>query len=398
MGDIGKFSDAFKDRCVPDMLVPYLEARSKGGAGLIISEGFQATRYGNYLLLGAYEDRFIPGMEKYRSAIHAHGAVAFLQIYGLGGKDMAKAAGYPGPQSWTLGGTFAMVPLAIWWAPYAMYSTYLGGEIKRGGLVKTHFASMFVGGLLSIVGLHIVLWLIMSNTVSPEFIGASSYLYFMGGSNPIPAQPFYFTFSLITVGRNLPLLTLLFVGYLLTIWHVPALDIIMPTRCIFSYAFDRLAPEKFSEVSTRFRIPVWPVLLSTVIGWFFLLYLVLNPTSLIWLGTPAAFSTLILLGGTSVAGMVFPWRLKSMFENSPANIKVRGVPLISIGGVISLGVMIWAFNAFYLNPTWTGYTWSSWIILAVLYGGAIAYYHLVRSYRRRQGLDLDLIFKQIPPE
>jgi len=89
MAPMGIFP-SYSDRMVPDVLVPLLESRSKGGAGLIISEGFQGTRYQNVLMLGAHDDRFIPGMRKYAEAIHRYGSATFLQIMALGGKDITE--------------------------------------------------------------------------------------------------------------------------------------------------------------------------------------------------------------------------------------------------------------------------------------------------------------------
>lgn len=84
----------YDDQEVHDALISFLESRSRGGAGLIISEGFQATRYQNPggLMLGAHEDRFIPGLERYTRASHKYGSLAFMQIVAMGGKD--KGRGY----------------------------------------------------------------------------------------------------------------------------------------------------------------------------------------------------------------------------------------------------------------------------------------------------------------
>lgn len=75
------------DRQIADRLIPYLEARSRGGVGLFISEGFQATRYGNAVLAGAYEDRFMSSLQKYARATRKFGSAAFMQMMALGGKD-----------------------------------------------------------------------------------------------------------------------------------------------------------------------------------------------------------------------------------------------------------------------------------------------------------------------
>jgi len=75
------------DRHISDKLVPYLEARSKGGVGLIIAEGFQATRYGNAALAGAFDDQFLPSLQKYARATKKYGSASFMQMMALGGKD-----------------------------------------------------------------------------------------------------------------------------------------------------------------------------------------------------------------------------------------------------------------------------------------------------------------------
>jgi 2,4-dienoyl-CoA reductase-like NADH-dependent reductase (Old Yellow Enzyme family)/thioredoxin reductase len=75
------------DRHISDRLIPYLEARSRGGVGLFISEGFQATRFGNAVLAGAYDDKFLPSLEKYARATKKNGCISFMQMMALGGKD-----------------------------------------------------------------------------------------------------------------------------------------------------------------------------------------------------------------------------------------------------------------------------------------------------------------------
>lgn len=74
---------------VPDRVVHYLEARSRGGVGLIISEGARATRYENCtLMLRADDDEYVPGLERYAQAARRYGSKAFLQLTALGGKDV----------------------------------------------------------------------------------------------------------------------------------------------------------------------------------------------------------------------------------------------------------------------------------------------------------------------
>ena len=75
------------DDTVPDRTIPYVEARAKGGVGLIITQFGRASKYQTTHLMGVFEDRFIPGLRRYAEAVHRHGARVFLQIAALGGKD-----------------------------------------------------------------------------------------------------------------------------------------------------------------------------------------------------------------------------------------------------------------------------------------------------------------------
>ena len=75
------------DGSVPKDTLAYIEARAKGGVGLIISQFVRATRYQRFPLMGAYEDRFIPSLKEYADAAHRYGAKVFLQIAAMGGAD-----------------------------------------------------------------------------------------------------------------------------------------------------------------------------------------------------------------------------------------------------------------------------------------------------------------------
>ena len=75
------------DATLPSRILPYLEARAAGGTGLIISEFANVSKYQTTVLLGAYGDRFIPGLTEYANAIHKHDAKVFLQLGTLGGRD-----------------------------------------------------------------------------------------------------------------------------------------------------------------------------------------------------------------------------------------------------------------------------------------------------------------------
>lgn len=69
------------DGHVDDVYVKYMEARAKGGCGLVSVE-FSAVHANGQppTLAGIYDDSYIPGLKKVTEAIHKHGAKALIQL------------------------------------------------------------------------------------------------------------------------------------------------------------------------------------------------------------------------------------------------------------------------------------------------------------------------------
>ncbi len=80
----GRYS---QDGSVTPETIPYVEARARGGVGLVISQFTAATKYQRFPLMGSYEDRLIPSLKAYADAAHRYGAKVFIQIATMGGAD-----------------------------------------------------------------------------------------------------------------------------------------------------------------------------------------------------------------------------------------------------------------------------------------------------------------------
>jgi len=71
---------------VGESLLAYIKRQAKGGAGLIISEVTAVHPTGSVgpNHLGAYHDRFIPGLKKYAAAVHEVGGKTAMQLHHAG--------------------------------------------------------------------------------------------------------------------------------------------------------------------------------------------------------------------------------------------------------------------------------------------------------------------------
>ena len=78
------------DSTVSDALVAYIKRHARGGAGLIISEITAVHPTGSVgpSHLGAYDDRFIPGLKRYANAVHEAGGRAAMQLHHAGRENL----------------------------------------------------------------------------------------------------------------------------------------------------------------------------------------------------------------------------------------------------------------------------------------------------------------------
>jgi hypothetical protein len=120
----------------------------------------------------------------------------------------------------------------------------------------------------------------------------------------------------------------------------------------------------------------------------------------------ATFFTYVVTGVTLVlvfvgaAAVVFPSRMKEVFESAPklSNRKVGGIPVISIMGV---ALIIVAASIAYasLLPALVGPLNPSYIeVVASLFVIGLVFYWASYALAKSRGVPVDLMHREIPPE
>jgi len=113
-----------------------------------------------------------------------------------------------------------------------------------------------------------------------------------------------------------------------------------------------------------------------------------------------AFANYISFGIGCLAGALFPYRLKELFERSPATVKRRvlGIPVISILGLIGFFYSMFIAIAS-LAPSFVGTVpVESYVMILAIALAAIIIYSISYVYHKSKGVPLGLTFKEIPPE
>jgi hypothetical protein len=101
----------------------------------------------------------------------------------------------------------------------------------------------------------------------------------------------------------------------------------------------------------------------------------------------------------SLAAAIFPYRAKTIFDRAPVSrYKVGGLPLSVICGIGGMIICVVMAFFFFTEPK-LGFLGV--VPQAVVWGIFIAsgiYYYLIRWYRSRQGIEMELAFREVPPE
>lgn len=324
-------------------------------------------------------------------------AAAFNQ-FGSTSEVIASAAtnGYfPAGIAWNdLGQTLNMVPLLALVLTWPMLSIYVASELKE---VKRNIPLGVIGAL--VVGTVLLAWLgwTITSVITNDLMGSVMTVTWADPSvYPFPVYPSYLMFASILTD-SIPLLLLMGIGT--AVWGFANLlfEYIITPRMVLAWSFDRLFPKKFAEVSPRFHTPVPAIVLTFALTEVFLAMYVWFPNVVVFFGS-MMFVYAIIYAVLGIAAIVFPYRRKDLYKGSPADISVGGIPAMAIAGVATLAFMIWLIWQFltvdaYLLNTWTG-------LVGVLFSFALGIVIYIAAYfvRKKQGIAVGMIYKEIPPD
>ena len=309
-------------------------------------------------------------------------------------RDQTSTSPEPGRLSSTLPAIFVIMVFMMWnW-----WSVYLAGELKSAANRNRHLTVMF-GALAWDVVFIVIGVLLIYKVAGYAFMSAVNT-----ADNPayvIPTGPWYHFLAALTV--DVPVLTILIVGSFL-FWSLPAMvgNTFMPVRTVFAWAFDRVLPERLAGVNERTHSPVPAILTVMVLVTLMLIWSIAATTFQTWLAL-GVLAGVVCVTIVSVAAFVFPDRRPDLYRASPASVRLGGVPLLKVVAPLSLLVMAfltWLTLA-YPDLAIGGDPGHRWYIPAFLAGtvafGLVVYY-VAKAVRRSQGVDLDLVYKELPPE
>ncbi len=168
------------------------------------------------------------------------------------------------------------------------------------------------------------------------------------------------------------------------------------SRNFLAYALDGLMPAWVGKVHPQHHTPVNALMLVGAGS-------IAALAAFVW--TPE-FATLVGIFGfilgfllVSASAIVFPYRMREVFESSPVRWRVGGIPVVSIVGVLSVVALVIMAWAFLTDPSagLNGRPGLVWMNVGIFASGLVIYF-VAKAVQSSRGVDISKAFKELPVE
>jgi basic amino acid/polyamine antiporter, APA family len=342
------------------------------------------------LLLVNSNANFVSAFNSEASELYGASGNAYQQTLEAGGLQNA------GPAALALAPTLLLIPMIVFFNLWSNWGATLYGEVRGASDFRKNIYAM--GGALVATSLVAVIMLaLFAKTFGWDFYYAASNAYWSGAENaPISAWPYPGLFAAFFFDS--PVLQVILVG-LLSLWFFGWVGTVFlsSTRVVFATAFDRVLPESVSRTS-RNGVP-YVALALMLIPSIPISYLYAFGENFATYTLDATLVIAITFLGSAIAAAVLPWRRPDIYNASPiARYNVLGIPLVTVAAVAFAAFLVFCLFKWLTDVTYGVNNGQSLIYMLILYAVALVLYVGFRLYRRAQGMDLTMVYSEIPEE
>ncbi len=235
---------------------------------------------------------------------------------------------------------------------------------------------------------------------------AFAAMYYAGGyqfvtaalSNPTLVFDYSFNFWTLAMGavNNTAIAWFLGIGWIVWTMAVLAYGIIVDSRYFFAQAFDRFLPEKVAHISPKYGSPTVALTLQLIVT-----------------GALVAIGAVFYGGFQSLYAAVVASMIYFIFVGIAAviyamkNEKGSSQGILGLCGILMAGVFAYISYQFFTHPTiWgtgatalgiPGYDFAYIYVAGSFLLGLVLYLWSKNSHKSK-GIDIDLAYKEIPPD
>ncbi|BDR93358.1 APC family permease [Vulcanisaeta souniana] len=286
--------------------------------------------------------------------------------------------------------TIYLIPYLAYVFPFVNFILSVGGEVRRGSAIPLAVFGTYV---ISTLFLAFGVWAVMASLGTSALNGLFAIYYGVasGTSWPSSLPPPYPQALLILAVRNPVFQWLLAIGSFTWYINVVSVLVIQIARYLLALSFDRVLPSIFAYVSPRTRTPVIAHVTDLAIT-LIIMYLY-------------NFSVVPLLSATmdvSTLVTIFMYFMIITITAIALGLRSRkmGTALL---GMYTTALFSWIAYEEIVNPMDYLFVQSINIYIigffvAIFLTGLVIYY-VMRLYRlSREGIDINVLFREIPPE
>lgn len=294
----------------------------------------------------------------------------------------------------------AAIPLGIFNMTGLTFGAYTAGEIKSAN--KT-FRNASFAAVAFITVFILVSYLAMRHFVTYKFMAGSSGLNSADPTTYAKYSSAPTSFAGVFDGALTadPVTRIIVAISLLSGLFSAALATFLPaSRLLFAFSFDRLLPNWMADVNPRLASPVKALAVVFVLA-VGLSALAVYTTALTVVAN-ALLVFCVFWFATSLAAAVLPYVRPQLYASSPKMVsgKVGGIPLITIVAGLSALIVAFLFVIVAKDHRLSGdFPVQSVIALAIIaLFGPVAYVVAKFRLKQREGINLDLAMRELPPE
>jgi amino acid transporter len=277
---------------------------------------------------------------------------------------------------------------------FAWLSIYISGEVRRAR--DTTQIKVMAAASTVHVAIAAILALLFFSTFGHDFFIAVNGLS-ESDSYPFAAPPFY-TFLTSIAGGSTLLAWWLLISFAAAFPLLMIPNITIAVRTFFAWSLDGLLPSRFSQVSSRTHAPHSAIGLTVVLSIAVLGWAVTNGEGFFSVLVEAVLVQLIAMILIGISAALLPYRRPDAWRSSATTRRLLGTPLITIAGTL---VAILLVGVFYVYMAYEGLNIDKGHFFrdaAIIFIASLLTFFIARAARLRQGVDVDKLASEIPPE
>lgn len=277
---------------------------------------------------------------------------------------------------------------------YSWLSIYISGEVRRAK-DTTQMKIMSLASFVHI-GIAVILSIVFFWKFGHDFFVAVNAL---SGSESYPfAAPPYYTFLTSIAGGSSLLAWWLFISFAVAYPLLILPNITIAVRTFFAWALDGILPSQFARVSPRTHAPNYAIGLTVIVSVLVLFWATSSGEGflkVLYEAVVLQFVTMILLG---ISALLLPYRRPDVWRASASTRRFLGVPIVALAGALTALLLSGMFFIYMHYPELGIDKGHFFRDCAIILGAALLTFFVARWARLRQGVDVDKLATEIPPE